>query len=101
MGRGRFSFGVATASAQVEDQNDWYVWTLPVAMGGLGYGRAPLGDAVLGFTNASLMRLAADLGVDSYRFSMEWSRIEPRSGRHGLAHYGRVCSTRSRACAPR
>ncbi len=108
MGRGRFSFGVATASAQVEDmltQNDWYVWTLPVAMGGLGHGRAPLGDAVLGYTNAVAdVGLAADLGVDSYRFSMEWSRIEPRRDQvdmASLAHYGRVLDAiRARGMRP-
>ncbi len=97
MGRGRFSFGVATASAQIEDmitQNDWYAWTQPVAMGGLGRGRAPLGDAVQGFTRAlDDVGLAADLGLDTYRFSMEWSRIEPRRDQvdmAALAHYGRV-----------
>ncbi|MFO0606772.1 MAG: family 1 glycosylhydrolase [Polyangiales bacterium] len=82
MGRGRFSFGVATASAQIEDgitNNDWYYWTLPAAMGGVGRGRAPLGDAVQGFSRAvEDVGLLAELGVDTYRFSMEWSRIEPR-----------------------
>ncbi len=97
MGRDRFSFGVATAAAQIEDgltNNDWYWWTLPTAMGGLGRGRAPLGDAVQGFTQALAdVRLAADLGMDVYRFSIEWSRIEPRRDvidMEALAHYGRV-----------
>ncbi len=108
MGRGRFSFGVATASAQIEDgltQNDWYAWTLPVAMGGLGHGRAPLGDAVLGYANAVAdVGLAADIGVDSYRFSMEWSRIEPRRNQvdmAALAHYGQVIDAiRTRGMRP-
>lgn len=82
MGRNRFSFGVATASAQIEDMitgNDWYYWTLPAAMGGVGRGRAPIGDGVQGFSRAvEDIGLLAELGVDTYRFSMEWSRIEPR-----------------------
>jgi beta-glucosidase len=97
MGRTRFSFGVAAASAQVEDMNttnDWWAWTTPTAMGGLGHGRAPVGDAVRGFTRAlDDVGLAADLGVDVYRFSMEWARIEPMRDRvdmAALAHYGRV-----------
>lgn len=81
-GRGRFNFGVATASAQIEDMNvynDWYVWTLPTAMGGLGRGMAPVGDAVQGFSRAvEDLALLSELGVDTYRFSMEWARIEPR-----------------------
>src|SRR5262249_21785723 len=40
-GRGSFRFGVATAATQIEDMNthtDWYLWTLPVADGGMGQG---------------------------------------------------------------
>ena len=38
--------------------------------------------------------LVAGLGFDNYRFSVEWSRIEPAPGeisRGALAHYRRQC----------
>jgi beta-glucosidase/6-phospho-beta-glucosidase/beta-galactosidase len=80
-GRGKFRFGVASAATQIEDGNDkvdWYVWTLPAAMGGIGKGTF-LGDAVRGYTRVMEdLQLVKDLGVDSYRFSMEWARIEPQ-----------------------
>ena len=40
--------------------------------------------------------LLAELGFDSYRFSVEWSRIEPEEGYFSTAaldHYRRVCAT--------
>src|SRR5215213_3886739 len=79
-GRGGFRFGVATAATQIEDMNpstDWYVWTRPVAQGGLGKGTF-VGDAVRGYTkHLEDLALVAGLGLDSYRFSIEWARIEP------------------------
>ncbi len=96
MGRGSFTFGVATAATQIEDQNvntDWYLWTRPTEMGGLGRGTF-VNDAVQGFTRATEdVGLLAELGVDTYRFSVEWSRVEPRRNmvdESALAHYGRV-----------
>lgn len=80
-GAGGFRFGAATAAAQIEDGltvNDWYYWTLPVDQGGLGKGAAPVGDAVRGFSNAQAdIDLLKAMHLDSYRFSMDWSRIEP------------------------
>jgi beta-glucosidase/6-phospho-beta-glucosidase/beta-galactosidase len=92
-GRGGFRFGVATAATQIEDMNpatDWYLWTLPAAEGGLGKGTF-VGDAVRGYTkNLEDLALVAGLGLDSYRFSIEWARIEPardQIDRGALTHY--------------
>ena len=92
-GAGSFRFGAATAATQIEDQNtatDWYLWTEPTAQGGLGNDTF-VGDAVMGYTNAIPdVKLLQELGVDSYRFSMEWARIEPKQGQidqTALQHY--------------
>jgi beta-glucosidase len=81
-GRDGFRFGAASAATQIEDQNpntEWYLWTLPVADGGLGKGEAFVGDASMGFTRAiDDVALIADLNLDSYRFSIEWARVEPQ-----------------------
>ena len=96
-GRGSFRLGAATAAAQIEDgltHNDWYFFTLPVEEGGLGKGKAPVGEGVRGYTRAVAdVGLASDLHLDAYRFSMEWSRVEPE--RHqideaALTHYDQV-----------
>lgn len=95
-GVGSFTFGVATASAQIEDdntQNDWYVWSLPTARGGLGHG-VFVNDAVQGFSRAvEDTQLLSDLHVDAYRFSVEWARVEPQRDQvdeAALAAYGRL-----------
>src|SRR5215468_3247857 len=92
-GRGSFRFGVATAATQIEDMNtatDWYLWTRPKADGGLGHGTF-VGDATRGYSRAmDDVGLVAALGVDSYRFSIEWARIEPVRGmidEAAIAHY--------------
>ncbi len=93
-GKGSWRFGVATASAQIEDQNtrtDWYAWTQPVAQGGLGKGTAFVGDAARGYSKfMEDLGLVKELGVDSYRFSLEWARIEPvkdQIDETAIAHY--------------
>jgi beta-glucosidase len=93
-GRGSFRFGAATAATQIEDMNtatDWWVFTAPESMGGLGR-HTFVGDAVRGYSRAledvALLRM---LRLDAYRFSMEWARIEPRRDaidESALAHYG-------------
>jgi beta-glucosidase/6-phospho-beta-glucosidase/beta-galactosidase len=92
-GRGSFRFGVATAATQIEDMNpavDWYLWTLPVDQGGLGKGEF-VGDATRGYTkNLEDLALVKALGIDSYRFSIEWARVEPARDQideAALAHY--------------
>ncbi len=94
-GRGSFRFGVATAASQIEDQNtnnDWYHWSLPRPEG-LGVGTF-VGDAVMGFTKAQEdVDLVAQMNLDSYRFSVEWARVEPRRDEideAALAHYDAV-----------
>jgi len=93
-GRGGFRFGAASAATQIEDQNtntDWYWFTLPTDQGGVGKGSVPVGDAAGGYTRAlDDVQLVADMHLDSYRFSMEWARIEPTRDvidEAALAHY--------------
>lgn len=95
-GKGHFTFGVATAATQIEDQNvstDWYAWTSPPP-DGLGKGEAFVGDAVQGYTRAlEDVALVGDMGLDAYRFSIEWARVEPVRGQvneEALAHYDAI-----------
>jgi beta-glucosidase/6-phospho-beta-glucosidase/beta-galactosidase len=80
-GKGSFRFGAASAATQIEDQDtatDWYLFTAPAAMGGLGNGTF-VGDAAMGYTNAIAdIELIKAMHLDSYRFSIEWARIEPQ-----------------------
>ena len=89
-----FRFGAATAATQIEDQNgatDWYLFTKPTDQGGLGGGRAFVGDADRGYAMAIQdIALLQQLHVDSYRFSIEWARVEPVKGQideTALQHY--------------
>ncbi len=91
-GRGSFRFGVASAATQIEDQNrhtDWWAWSAPPPEG-LGNG-TPVGDAVQGYTRALAdVDLIEQTRLDSYRFSIEWARIEPRRDEideDAIAHY--------------
>ncbi|APR85435.1 Beta-galactosidase [Minicystis rosea] len=91
-GKTGFRFGAASAATQIEDQNpnvDWYVWSKP-APDGLG-NNTFVGDASMGYTKAlEDVDLIASLHLDSYRFSMEWARIEPKRGQideEAIQHY--------------
>jgi len=91
-GRHTFRFGAATAATQIEDQNthtDWYIWTAPPPRG-LGKSEF-VDDAVKGYSKAmDDIRLLQDLHLDTYRFGIEWARIEPRLGyfdEKALKHY--------------
>ena len=93
-GKDSFRFGAASAATQIEDQNpntDWYVFTQPESEGGLGKGTAPVGEAARGFSKAlEDVALLEELNLDSYRFSIEWARIEPERDRideSALQHY--------------
>jgi beta-glucosidase len=91
-GRGSFTFGAATAATQIEDDNpnvDWYVWTAPEPD---GLARGPfVGDAVEGYSRAiDDIDLIEEMNLDSYRFSIEWARVEPQRDQvdeTALAHY--------------
>ncbi|MCB9564027.1 MAG: glycoside hydrolase family 1 protein [Kofleriaceae bacterium] len=80
-GKGGFRFGAASAATQIEDGNvntDWYVFTQPEADGGLGHDTF-VGDAAMGYTKAiEDVGLLSDMHLDSYRFSIEWARVEPQ-----------------------
>lgn len=76
-----FLWGAATSSHQFEggnEQNDWWAWEAEGRIeGGARSGRAT--DHWNRFRED--LRLARELGLNSYRFSIEWSRIEPEEGR--------------------
>ena len=91
-GRDGFRFGAASAGTQIEDANpnsDWYAWTAPMP-DGLGKGTF-IGDASRGYAMAlEDNQLVKTLGLDSYRFSIEWARIEPQRDvidEAAIAHY--------------
>lgn len=95
-GRGSFRFGAASAATQIEDNNpntDWYVFTRPESEGGLG-NHTFVGDAAGGFTRAlDDVALITGAGLDAYRFSIEWARIEPQRDvidEAALDHYAAV-----------
>jgi beta-glucosidase/6-phospho-beta-glucosidase/beta-galactosidase/lysophospholipase L1-like esterase len=95
-----FLFGVATAAMQNEGgitNNDWYAFTTSPAIkarvanitdkgGGPIAQLSPPGDADkhadLDVLKSDLDR-AAGLGVNSYRFSIEWARLMPARASHG------------------
>lgn len=90
-----FTWGSATAAHQVEGantNNDWWEWE-------------HRSDTVCAESSAdacdqwhryaSDIELLAGLGFDNYRFSIEWSRIEPAEGefsRVAIEHYRDVCA---------
>ena len=91
-----FLWGTATAAHQVEGanwNNDWWAWEhapgTPCA--------EPSADACDHWHRyRDDIRLLADLGFNAYRFSVEWSRIEPEDGefsRVALDHYLDMCAT--------
>lgn len=93
-GAGSFRFGAASAATQIEDQNvstDWFLFTQPEVEGGLEQGEDFVGDASKGFSLAiEDVALMQSLGLDSYRFSIEWARVEPERDEideEALAHY--------------
>ena len=89
----KFLWGTATAAHQVEGgntNNDWWEWehaanTACVEVSGDAcdhYWRYPQDLDIL-----------SELGFGAYRFSLEWSRIEPEEGEFSasqLDHYARV-----------
>lgn len=91
-----FVWGTATAAHQVEGgnwNNDWWAWEHSPE----SPCQEPSGDACDHWHRyPEDIRLCADLGFGAYRFSLEWSRIEPEDGefsRAALEHYRRMCAT--------
>lgn len=87
-----FLWGVATAGHQNEGDNrasdTWFLeHTTPSLF------REPSGEACRGYEHwASDLDLAAGLGLNAFRFSVEWARIEPERGivdQDALDHYER------------
>lgn len=75
-----FLWGAATSAHQIEGNNihnDWWAWEQA--------GKTESGDRSGRATDhwnrfREDLRLARDLGLNTYRFSIEWSRIEPAPG---------------------
>lgn len=88
-----FVWGAATAGHQVEGNNvNSDVWLLENIKPTI-YGQ-PSGDALNSFELwPQDLDLARQIGLNSYRFSLEWARIEPEPGRFSIAmldHYKRM-----------
>jgi len=88
-----FLWGAATAAHQVEGDNtnsDWWEWEhragSPVP--------EPSGRACEHYTRyADDVKLLADAGLNTYRYSVEWARVEPAEGEFDeaqLDHYVRM-----------
>lgn len=88
-----FLWGAATSAHQVEGGNvhsDWWAWeTRPDTTVA-----EPSGSAIEHLTRyAEDIGLLASLGLNAYRFSVEWARIEPAPGQIDvgwLDHYRRM-----------
>jgi len=89
-----FVWGVATAAHQIEGgntNNDWWAFEHEPGSGCA----EPSGDACDSWHRwPDDVALCRQLGVGSYRFSLEWSRIQPEEGEWSTAaldHYRRQC----------
>jgi beta-glucosidase len=100
----RFLWGVATAGHQVEGNNvNSDMWLLEHAQPTLFM--EPSGDACDQYHRfRDDIALVSSLGFNTYRFSLEWPRIEPAQGEYSraeLAHYrGLLESCRERGLLP-
>ena len=91
-----FLWGTATASHQIEGgnwNNDWWAFEHKADT----IVAEPSGDACDSWNRwREDLKLVADMGLNAYRFSVEWSRIEPEPGLFSLAaldHYKEICTT--------
>lgn len=100
-----FLWGTATSSHQVEGDNrnnDWWAWEQEP---GRIYGGQSSGLACDHYRRyLEDIELMAALGYNAYRFSLEWSRIEPESGHFSVAaldYYAQVLEAlRARGIEP-
>jgi beta-glucosidase len=75
-----FLWGAATAAHQIEGNNVNSNWWVHENEQGTTIVE-PSGDAADSYHHyRDDIRLLAELGLNSYRFSIEWSRIEPERG---------------------
>ena len=86
----RWLWGTATAAHQIEGgntNNDWWEWEHTPGSGTT----ESSGDATDSWNRwREDLQLVKDMGLDCYRFSLEWSRIEPAQGEYSQAalnHY--------------
>jgi beta-glucosidase len=89
-----FRWGAATAAHQIEGgnwNNDWWAWEHTAGSAAT----VPSGDACGSWEHwRGDVELCRRLGLDHYRFSLEWSRIEPEEGLWSAAavgHYRDQC----------
>ena len=89
-----FRWGTATAAHQIEGgnvNNDWWRWEHTPGSGC----KESSGDCCDSWHRwPEDVALLQELGFTDYRFSLEWSRIEPADGEFStvaLDHYARVC----------
>jgi beta-glucosidase len=86
----RFLWGAATSAYQIEGDltnNNWYVWERTKQANGRD--RIMRGEVAGKAANHYKLykedvKLIADFGLNAYRFSIEWSRIEPQEGKFDL-----------------
>lgn len=99
-----FLWGAATAAHQIEGNNvnsdSWVLETVKPTL----Y-KEPSGDAANSFELWPLdLDLVKSMGLNSYRFSLEWARIEPEPGQFSIAmldHYkAMIEGCRARGLAP-
>ena len=90
-----FLWGTATAAHQIEGgnvNNDWWAWEHNPDSGCA----ESSGDACNSLHRwLEDVELVAAMGLGAYRFSLEWSRIEPAEGEFSLAaldYYRRICA---------
>src|SRR5437867_3283894 len=97
-----FLWGAATSSYQVEGgntNNDWFLWEKA------GKTKEPCGRAAghYGLFDNDF-QLAKELGHNAHRFSIEWSRVEPKEGifdEAAIEHYRDVVrSLRQKSIEP-
>jgi len=91
-----FLWGAATAAHQIEGNNVNSNWWVHENEPGTTIVE-PSGDAADSYHRyRDDIQLLASLGLNSYRFSIEWSRIEPERGlvsRASIDHYRRMVDT--------
>ncbi|MFI5333239.1 MAG: family 1 glycosylhydrolase, partial [Candidatus Babeliales bacterium] len=97
-----FLWGVGTSAQQVEGgctNNSWSQWEQERdEQGKLVHVEQGAGNACNQWDEKQLdhdIKLMQELGVNAYRFSVEWSKIEPQEGvidEHAVAHYVDMCA---------